>query len=474
MFSRRKFLASSAASFAGATSVLGALGQQNAFAANVTGYKAIICVMLEGGMDHADTIIPTDAPSYDLLAAQRQSLFGAYRVGDGTGTSSRERTNLLELNPDNGGQFGTRRFGLPSDLREMHAMFESGDMAIIGNVGPLIEPIDSDGFEQEIIPIPRSLFSHNDQRSTWMSFGPEGTTQGWGGRFADAVISSAPSDNALFTAVTAGVSDVFLSGESARAFRATLPRSGSALNIIDGARLPASRATRQDVAQQLSELIRDTTLNPDNIYARDMMRINARGLGNMEQFITAVSSSPTNPVSFPSTSIGKQLEAITTTIAARDALNVSRQVFYVSMNGWDTHADQALEMPDQHNSLSQALDAFRRAMIAEGIWDDVVLFTASDFGRTLNDNGNGTDHGWGGHHFAMGGNVRGRRIYGDIPAADPDLQVYTRRRARLIPTSPVEHYAETLGLWFGLSPAELSNALPNLGAFPSNNLDFIA
>lgn len=473
MLSRRNFLANSAVSFAGATSVLGALSTQTANAANTAGYRAIVCIMLQGGMDHADTILPTDQASYDQLAEQRQGLFSAYGVGSSGGRSSRERGNILTLNPTNAADFGSRRFGLPRELREVRQMFNSGDLAIIGNVGPLIEPTDRASIASGSARLPRALFSHNDQRSTWLSFGPEGTALGWGGRFADATIASDPASNPVFAAVTAGANDVFLSGEEARPFRAASSANGAMLSLSRGGVLQTNDNSRRRTVEAISALVTDTELSDDSVYERDIARINRRGLENAQSYVNALSNSPSNSTTFPDTSIGQQLEAVTATISARNALNVGRQVFYVTMRGWDSHSGQATDLPLNHTQLSEALAAFRTAMIAEGIWDDVVAFTASDFGRTLNDNGDGTDHGWGGHHFVMGGSVVGQRIYGDIPPPNPNSRFYTDRRARLIPSISVESYAETLGLWYGLNPAELRAALPNLDAFPGSTLDFL-
>ena len=473
MLSRRNFLANSAISFAGATSVLGALSTQSASAANTNGYRAIVCVMLQGGMDHADTVLPTDQASYDQLAEQRRGLFNAYGVGNAGGNSSRERNNLLSLNPTNSAEFGSRRFGLPRELAEVQQMFNSGDLAIIGNVGPLVEPTDRASFSSGSARLPRALFSHNDQRSTWLSFGAEGTTVGWGGRFADATIASDPSSNPIFAAVTAGANDVFLSGEEARPFRAASSANGAMLALNNGGILRTSGSSRTAAARAISALVTDTDLSDDSVYERDIARINRRGLENAQAYIDALSNSPANSTTFPNTRIGDQLRAVTTTISARNALNVNRQVFYVTMGGWDSHNSQTADLPRNHGQLSEALAAFRQAMIAEGVWDDVVTFTASDFGRTLNDNGDGTDHGWGGHHFVMGGSVVGQRIYGDIPPPDPDNSSYTDSRARLIPSVSVESYAETIGLWYGLNRGELRAALPNLDAFPGGTLGFL-
>ena len=167
------------------------------------------------------------------------------------------------------------------------------------------------------------------------------------------------------------------------------------------------------------------------------------------------------------------MRSVAETIKIRQFLNVSRQMFYVSTGGYDTHSNQANSIGDLHSQLAAAISSFREAMIEIGEWNNVVVFTASDFGRTVIDNGNGTDHGWGGHHFVAGGDVQGKRLYGEVPFADVDSSSYTKSRGRLIPTTSVEQYAATMGSWFGLDSGELRAALPNLNNFNQTDLGFM-
>ncbi|MBU0562475.1 MAG: DUF1501 domain-containing protein, partial [Gammaproteobacteria bacterium] len=211
---RRHFLqAGAATSFAAGTGVLSTLTSGKAFAANTSGYKALVCIFLKGGMDHADTILPRDQSSYDLLSRARPGLLGAYGSG-----GSRDRSNLLALNPTNAANFGSRQYGLPAQLAGFQSMFEAGEMAIVGNVGPLIQPTTRPDLEKASFSVPPRLFSHNDQQSTWMSLGVEGSQYGWGGAFADAAIRSNSTMNPLYAMVSAGPNDVFLSGTEASQF----------------------------------------------------------------------------------------------------------------------------------------------------------------------------------------------------------------------------------------------------------------
>jgi uncharacterized protein (DUF1501 family) len=160
------------------------------------------------------------------------------------------------------------------------------------------------------------------------------------------------------------------------------------------------------------------------------------------------------------------------TMAVREILGVSRQVFFVALGGFDTHAAQATDLPALQQDIGDSLLAFYRATEELGIAEDVAAFTAADFGRTLTVNGDGTDHGWGSHHFVVGGSVRGGDIYGDIPVAELG-HGQDAGNGRLIPTVSVEQFAAPLGRWFGLNDAELQSALPGLSRFPTAPLGFI-
>ena len=146
-----------------------------------------------------------------------------------------------------------------------------------------------------------------------------------------------------------------------------------------------------------------------------------------------------------------------------------RQVFFVALGGFDTHSTQATDLPVLQQDISDSIAAFYTATEELGIANEVTTFTAADFGRTLTVNGDGTDHGWGGHHFVVGGAVNGGDIYGDIP--EPVLgHGQDSGNGRLIPTISVEQFAAPMGAWYGLSQAELKQALPGLASFPGDGL----
>ena len=460
---------------AGACGLMGATGafarfSQTAHATGLNDYKALVCVFLSGGMDAADTVLPYDMPSYDALSSIRSGLFGRYGVG--SGLSSRDHNNLLPIMPDNSADFGARAFALPPELAPVKSLFDAGNAAIIGNVGPLVEPTNRKSFADKTVQRPARLFSHNDQRSNWLALGPEGTRHGWGGRLADAATGADRASSSKFAAISIGGHNVFVSGETVRPFSA--PSNDKLDFDYMRRRSYLSSGKNSDMARQI---IKDQFANLDiaagNAFAEDMINYNGAAVSKIDEYGPAIANAPAFSTAFPNSKLGERLGAVARAISARQQLGVNRQVFFVRMSGFDTHNSQSTKLPALHTELGAALGQFYAAMEELGLSNNVTTFTGSDFGRTLFDNGDGTDHGWGGHHFVMGGAVNGNHIYGDMPAMDPESDRYTEKRGRMIPSVSVEQYAATLGAWFGLSDAELDAVFPNLGNFDTRNLGFV-
>jgi len=464
---RRRFLQSSTAmGFATGTGLLASMSSSNAFAADTSGYKALVCVFFKGGMDSLDLVLPKDVASHDALASVRPGLFGAYGVG--SGTSSRDRENILKINPTNISEFGGREFGFAPEMSGLQNLFEAGDAAIIGNVGPLIEPTTRTTLDNFSARIPDRLFSHNDQQSTWMSFGPEGTQNGWGGRFIEAALKADAVSNPTFSAISTSGNDIFLSSEIVRQFSA--PSNPETADILrqewrlgSGRNSDAARAVIRDHLASVG-------VSSQNLYAQDLIGANGRAIDNIETYKAAIEAGIAVSTAFPDNKLGGQLKTIANTIAVRQALNVRRQIFFISFGNFDTHDNQRNSMLNLQTQISTSIVAFQAAMVELGLSDNVTLFTGSDFGRTAIDNGDGTDHGWGGHHFVVGGAVQGKKIYGKLPEYDLGAETYTESRGRLIPSVSVEQYAATLGGWFGLNQSELDDALPNLSNFSQKDL----
>jgi len=438
---RRTFLtgasALSAATLAGLGSSLAAF---QASAADTGGYKALVCV---------------------FLLDQYQNMQGG---------STRARNRLLALNPSNAADFAGREFALPEEMSGIKALFDAGNAAIVGNVGPLIQPITKQQFEDESAPQPKRLFSHNDQQSTWMSSQPEGAQFGWGGRFADAALSAGANGTSPFTTLTSLGNELFLTGQIARPYQIGLEGAPEieALNFFT----PNGDASGEQIYQKLRDHFEAMDFNRSNLIERDIANTMRGALATNEAFNTALENLQPFTTTFPQDFLGQQLQAVARTIAIKDSLLVNRQVFFVAIGGFDTHSNQVGDLPGLQREIDGGVVAFHNAMQEIGLGNDVTLFTASDFGRTLAINGDGTDHGWGSHHFIVGNAVQGGQIYGEMPPYDLG-HAQDAGNGRLIPTTSVEQFAEPLGRWFGLNDTEIANALPNLSNFTGPGLGFV-
>ena len=291
MTDRRHFLKTSlgagAMSFIGGTSSLGALSSAKAHAADVSGYKAIVCLFLFGGQDCHDTILPYDQASYDGYASLRTGLMSGYAAQNGGSTRARDR--LLPLNPINASQFGGRQFAMPEPLAPLKTLFDAGNAAILGNVGPLIHPLNALEFEESLIAQPKRLFSHNDQQSTWMSSAPEGEVLGWGGKFADAALAANANQQDIFTAISTSGNTVFLAGENTTQYSISAggPPSIAGLRNYESALL-GSASNSQLAISLLEKHYASTTQSMQNLYGRDLIAINKRAAESNSIFSDAL------------------------------------------------------------------------------------------------------------------------------------------------------------------------------------------
>jgi uncharacterized protein (DUF1501 family) len=353
-------------------------------------------------------------------------------------------------------------------MTKLATLFDEGRMAVQLNVGPLVKPLTRAQFNssnRKDFPIPPKLFSHNDQQSIWQSSSPEGSTIGWGGNLGDLMLAG-QRNASLFTCVSVAGNAVFLSGDEALQYQVGT-RGAVRINSVSSAtgNVYGSSAVKAAM-QQLAQQARSHTL--ENEYNKVTLRaVEAEGK------ITAAIQPDDLNGNFPTgNNLADQLKMVARLIRGRVSLGVKRQVFFVSMGGYDLHDDLDTKQGGLMLRLSEAMFAFQRQMKALDIDDKVTAFTASDFGRTLSSNGNGSDHGWGSHHFVVGGvnAVKGKAFYGTPPpvsigntAADDDQ--WHVGQGRLLPTTSVDQYAATLAKWFGVPDADLNGILPNLKNF---------
>jgi uncharacterized protein (DUF1501 family) len=453
MLSRRRFLRDSALMMGAAS-----LAPMAAMAADKSGYKALVCVFLYGGCDSHDILIGHDQPSYDGWSEGRASILERFQ-SDGN-AAARARENLLLLNPTNASRFGSRAFAMPPEMAPMKALFDSGDMAFVPNVGPLIEPANRQTVQDKTVLLPRKLQSHNDQQSTWQAFSGEGAQLGWGGLVLDAMADSSP-----YTAVSASGQTVFLAGRETRHLQ--VPGNGKIKKVYGSGDKVFGR---EDLAQKLQSYYRSAADGAANPMMRDVIRAQARAIDDTEVLSEVLAAQTIgDTIAIDGNRLSSQLATIANMIGARSSFGANRQIFFAGMGGFDTHANHSTSMPKLLGELSEAIASFQSGMAAAGLADEVTLFTASDFGRTLTANASGTDHGWGAHHMVVGGAVRGGQIVGDVPPFESGHDQDFKRGA-MIPTIAVDQYGADLGRWFGLSESELDAVFVNRGRFSRTSL----
>ena len=427
--------------------------------ASPSDYKALVCIFLQGGNDGHGTVIATDPESFSAFTTARSGAPGlAY-----------PQTSLLPITlktPQSG-----RTFALNPNLTGVHNLFNSGRAAIVANTGTLVAPASKAQINAGSVPLPASLFSHFDQTAAWQAItatSGSAVHTGWGGAIADLVASQ--NTNSSFTCIsTAGIA-LFLSGQ--RSYQ---------LNVTSAGPIPISGLKQRLFGQQAGSTALANILSADetNLFAKEyevvigrsiaaqatladcMLPAGAAGIADPPQFLDPTTKKlTTNPLAV-------SLQTVARIIGGRSGLGVSRQIFYVELGGFDTHDNQAPQHAMLLSQLGSALEYFDATMTAAGLGNNVTAFTASDFGRTLTANSDGTDHGWGSHHFVTGGAVAGGDMYGAYPVigsnAANDLGA-----GRLIPTTSVEQYAGTLARWFGLSDSQVREVLPNFANFGSS------
>ena len=452
--SRREFLKrASALSLTGVAAPwalnLAAMGE--AAAAAATDYKALVCIFMYGGNDYANTLVPYDAPSHAAYQTQRASIAIAR---DTLGASVLNPTAAL---PD------ARQYALAPELQPLVPLFDAGQLAVMLNVGTLVRPTSKLEYANKSAPLPPKLFSHNDQQSVWQSSAPEGSTSGWGGRMGD--LFAAGNGNATFTCVSVAGNAVYLSGNSAVQYQVT-PNGSVPLSAL---------AKPLFGSQACSDALRALVTAPrSHLFEAEHARVMKRSIEADAQLTSALAGTAALRTVFPAGNpLAAQLAMVARMISARTALSAKRQVFFVSLGGFDTHDGILTEHPALMATVGQALAAFQAASVEMGVSNSVTAFTASDFGRTLTTDGDGSDHGWGSMHFVLGGAVKGRAFYGAAPVIannGPD----DVGQGRLLPSMAVDQFGATLASWFGVSHTDLASVLPNIGNYSTRDLGFMA
>jgi uncharacterized protein (DUF1501 family) len=436
---------------------MAAMAEASAQTAN--DYKALVCIFLYGANDHYNTVVPYDQASYNDYYAVRKgaAIAGTPYEGIALTRSSLSATALAPLADG-------RQMALGPQMTGMKSLFDAKRAAVMLNIGTLVQPTTKAQYDNHSVPLPPKLFSHNDQAAYWQSGLTEGATSGWGGRMADLLLAG--NSNASLTCISVNGDAVLLSGKDADAYQI----SASGLVTVNALKTGATLYGSSACASALSSVVRPASTNPFENEHTSIMR---RALSNYDTLAAKIGAAPSTALNalFPTStrnpnpnSLSAQLKMVARLIEQRAALGMKRQVFMVGLGGFDLHDFLPNKHPDLLQKLSDAAKEFDDAMAYLGVNNQVTSFTASDFGRTLASNGDGSDHGWGSHHFVMGGAVNGGQHLGLAPpvGVNHSQQVGS---GRLLPSTSVEQLAAELARWMGTSTTDISTILPNAHNF---------
>jgi len=452
--SRRQFLRRSA-KLAASASLLGTVGSfQRAFGAtaSTTGYKALVCVYLDGGNNGFNTIVPTTQAGYNVYAASRTNL-------------ALPRSSLLSLT---GTASDGYAYGFNAACPEMRNLFNTGKLAVLGNVGTLVQPT-SKAQAQGGVNLPLQLFSHLDQRTAWWTSVPDKAERsGWAGRIAD-LYDAQGYRSPLSMNINIGGINYWQEGRRIMPYVLGPNGAPSIFAINSGYRNGLRQQAARDILAQAS--------SHPHLLIKEFASIESSAIAKVDVVNRALGAAGDISTPFPEypgdQGLGAQLRAVARCIKAHNQIGDARQMFFVQMGGFDSHGDELNGQGSRLQIVSRNLKAFWDALNEIGEQNNVTVFTASDFGRGLGSNGDGSDHAWGNHQFILGGAVQGGRYYGTMPSlalgSENDLGA-----GRLIPTTSTDQYAATLARWFGVADADLNSVFPNLANFGSRNLGFLA
>jgi uncharacterized protein (DUF1501 family) len=423
-------------------------------------YKALVCIFLAGGNDGNNMVVPLNNTEYEQYASVRSS--------SGLALLRRELITVVPRTIN-------LPFGFHHALAELAPLFVQGNLSVVCNVGPLVQPLTKDEFEGDT-PRPYQLFSHADQIAQWQTAIADRVGEsGWGGRTAETF----PEPLSEFPTVTALSGGIFTRGDTRSPLSiAPAPTPLNELLVLTGFRNAVDEARRASM-----DFLRTLDLDAALVAAASRTTQQAIDIAAM------LSGDVTLTTVFPDTSLGNQLKQVAKMIkfiSMTPALGVKKQIFFCQLGGFDTHQGQRGTQRSLLEQVSKAVAAFYTATDVDlHLQNQITTFTLSDFGRTLQPSGSGdtvgSDHAWGNHHIVVGGAVNGGDFYG-VPG--PNMTVFpvlelggpcdTDTRGRWIPTASVEQYAATLASWFGVAGNDLPIVFPNIGRFPASTLGFMS
>jgi uncharacterized protein (DUF1501 family) len=427
-----------------------ALSAMNAYAqAGASDYKALVCVFLQGGNDGNNMVVPMG-----------QGEFNAYKSIRGGLALPDNSAKLLAMQNSVDGS----PLGLNDGLKALHPLWAQGKLAAVANMGNLVRPTTRAEYLAKTGPLPTNLFSHSDQTSQMQSGFPNtGGGTGWAGRVADA--ANPMNGGATFPAsVSMSGPALFCTGGVVQS-ASLIPDFDMSLYGMDLWPATAAQARRTALQELLTFDSGMAVVQTANRVRQDALSLNA--------MLKDTGSSPAMATAFPGTTLGRQLRQVAKLIQLRGQTGMKRQVFFCALGGFDTHGAQGWAHWDLLTQVGDALAAFHQSMVDLGVSNQVTAFTLSEFGRSLQPSGTGSDHGWGNNQIVLGGAVQGGRAYGAFPTFALGGPDDSGNRGVWIPTTSTEQFGATLGSWFGLTAGQLPAVFPNLGNFSQTNLGFV-
>lgn len=448
-----------------------------------SGYRALVCVYLSGGNDAWNMLVPFDTTRYNVYATSRSGIYDAGSNPGGLGLALPTGAQIAaqKIIDGNDANSATNQYFLHAAMPEMTTLFNQGHLAFVVNAGSLTRPITMADYIASSANYPAQLYSHADQTNQWQqAFAAQGITQGWGGLCGD-LLKPGNGTPELSPCISIAGANRFQIGAS------TIPyqMSSSGLTSLNGVCNPStcsgvSTSSVRNTA--LQTLLGDTYANA---FAGEYATVFKRGRDLYDTLAVGLGGT-TLTTTFPSgNSLASQLQTVAKMIKLSSAQNyATRQIYFVNLGGFDLHAGM-MTGGGNHASLlttlSQALKAFWDSMGPSDVdaQDKVTLFTMSEFARTLQSNGSGSDHAWGTLQMVLGGAVNGGRLYsngGGSIQGFPDQSLTAPnnfKRGQMIPGIGVEQYAATLAQWMGISTSDCNTIFPNLTQFGSSNLGFV-
>ncbi len=448
-YNRRQFLGTASCAAVGSTTFfstlfnlqsMSAASVMNAVTSGDEDYKALVCIMLGGGNDSYNMVIPTDNEHYKEYAESRSN-------------NAIPQNELLKINPT---LYKNRELGFHPVAPELLTLFEEGKLAVVSNVGTLVERVTKTRYESGAVKLPMGLFSHADQDKQWLTSIPQtNASTGWGGRLSD-MVQSANTNQDISMNISLSGKNVFQLGKESVEYT-ILPTGSIGIEGYDG-----PSALDQIKTTAINSLMEKQY---QDVFKQSYADVITASQRTHELFSEAVKDSKIS-TPFSESGLSQRLKMVARTMQVREKLGAKRQTFFMRFDGWDHHDELLNNHGGMLGVVSKAMSEFQAALEELELKDSVTTFTVSDFARTLTSNGNGTDHAWGGNVLVMGGKVKGKEIYGDYPglALNGDIML---KGGVVIPQISTDEYFTELALWYGASRGDLEMLFPNVNRFYS-------